>query len=330
MIADCGLRIADWMRITASALVVLGYVHPMLAESAAKFQSEIRNPKSEISTPFLWKVTSPTATAPSYIFGTIHLPRPDVARIPASVAPAFDSADAVYTEIPMDTGTLLSMSAAMFLPDGKKLEDVLPADLYATVLQELTAINPRLPLAPRDRLKIWAFTVSLMTLEDELKHAGVIPLDMLLFQKAAMAGKETGGLETPAEQMAIFDDISEADQITLLRDTLTQLKTARESGINVADQLVASYLSGDLARLEADMKEMEALAGDSELNDRLMDRLLDQRNELMAERIEAKIKADPAKTYFFAMGAAHLYGETGLIALLEAAGFTLTRQAANN
>ncbi len=275
--------------------------------------------------PFLWKITSPGATAPSYVFGTIHLPRPSVARIPDSVAPAFESADAVYTEIPMDMGTLLEMSTALFLPDGKKLEDVIPADLYQAALKELNAINPNLPLAPRDRMKVWAFTVSLATLEDELKHPGVIPLDMLLFQKAAMAGKETGGLETPAEQMAIFEDISPEDQITLLRETLAQVTSARESGINLADQLVESYLSGDLDRLEADMAAMEELAGDTELNSRLMDRLLDQRNLLMAERMVEKIKADPAKTYFFAVGAAHFYGDTGLVALLEAAGFTLTR-----
>lgn len=305
-------------------LLLVGALVPALPLAA---QSKLEDRESKIPPPFLWKVTSPDATAPSYIFGTIHLPRPEVARIPESVAPAFESADAVYTEIPMDMGTLLTMSTALFLPDGKKLADVIPADLYQAVLEELKAINPNLPLAPRERLKIWAFTVSLATLEDELQHPGVMPLDMLLFQKAAMAGQETGGLETPAEQMAIFDDISPEDQITLLRDTLAQLAAARESGVNVADQLVASYLSGDLDRLEADVKEMEKLAGDTELNTRLMDRLLDQRNTLMAERIEQKIQADPAKSNFFAMGAAHLYGETGLIALLEAEGFTLTRQA---
>ncbi len=283
---------------------------------------------AEAADPFLWKIESADSSAPSYIFGTIHLPRPEVARIPESVAPAFESADAVYTEIPMDIGTMLEMSTALFLPDGKKLEDVLPADLYQDVLDEMKAVAPSMTLAPRDRMKVWAFTVSLATLEDELKHPGVIPLDMLLFQKAAMTGKETGGLETPAEQMAIFEDISPEDQITLLRDTLAQLAAARESGVNVADQLVASYLSGDLARLEADMDEMEELAGDSELNSRLMDRLLDKRNALMAERIVQNIEAAPAKTNFFAVGAAHLYGDTGLVALLEGAGFTVTRQAA--
>lgn len=282
---------------------------------------------SELPAPFLWKIESPGASAPSYLFGTIHLPRPDVARIPEAVEPAFRAADAVYTEIPMDTPTLMEMSMKLFLPDGQKLEDVLPPDVYQAALAELDAMEFDVPLAPRDRLKIWAFTVSLATLEDELRHPGVIPLDMLLFQRAAMAGKETGGLETAEEQLAIFEDISEEEQVTLLRDTLTQLSDARESGENFTDALVASYQSGDLDRLEADVAKSMAL-GESELTDRLMDRLLNQRNVLMAERMEAKIQAAPDQSSFFAVGAAHLYGETGVIALLEKSGATLTREAA--
>ncbi len=277
--------------------------------------------------PFLWKIESPGATAPSYLFGTIHLPRPDVARIPDSVAPAFQSADAVYTEIPMDTGTLIEMSTKLFLPSGTTLEDVLPVDVYQAALDELKAMDFDAPLAPRDRMKIWAFTVSLATLEDELQYPGVIPLDMLLFQRAAMAGKETGGLETADEQLAIFEDISEEDQIVLLRDTLEQLATARESGENLTDELVASYQSGDLDRLEADVAKSMAV-GQSELTDRLMDRLLNQRNVLMAERMEQKIKARPEKSFFFAVGAAHLYGNEGVISLLERTGAKLSREAA--
>ena len=280
------------------------------------------------SAPFLWKIESSKASVPSYLLGTIHLPRPEVARIREDVEPAFDAADAVYTEIPMDTGTLLAMSTKLFLPDGKTLEDVVPPDVYQAALDELKAMKFDAPLAPRDRMKIWAFTVSLATLEDELRYAGVVPLDMLLFQKAAMAGKVTGGLETADEQLAIFEGISEEDQVALLRDTLRQLADARESGENFTDQLVESYQSGDLDRLEADVAKMTA-PGESELTDRLMERLLDQRNVLMAERMAAKIEAAPDQSNFFAVGAAHLYGEKGVISLLEKAGLTLVRQTAS-
>ncbi|MGC1480107.1 MAG: TraB/GumN family protein [Chthoniobacterales bacterium] len=309
------------MRILAASLGLrLGW---LLA--AVVVGSSLRAVAEEVPPPFLWRIESPGAEAPSFLYGTIHLPRPELARIRDNVAPAFESADAVYTEIPMDAATLLAMSTKLFLPDGKTLKDVLPPDVYEAALAELDAMEFDVPLAPRDRMKIWAFTVSLATLEDELRNPGMIPLDMLLFQRAAMAGKETGGLETAEEQLAIFEDISEEDQIALLRDTLAQLATARETGVNFTDQLVDSYLSGDLERLETDVTAM-TLPGKSELTDRLMIRLLDQRNVLMAERMEAKIAGAPEKSFFFAVGAAHLYGEQGVLALLEKSGAELFRE----
>jgi len=45
----------------------------------------------------------------------------------------------------------------------------------------------------------------------------------------------------------------------------------------------------------------------------------------MARRIAAKLRAHPGTGFFFAIGAAHLYGPQGVIALLEKEGFKLTR-----
>jgi uncharacterized protein YbaP (TraB family) len=56
-----------------------------------------------------------------------------------------------------------------------------------------------------------------------------------------------------------------------------------------------------------------------------MDRLLYRRNAIMAERIIKRLRDHPNTSYFFAVGAAHLQGNRGLIAALEKAGFRLTR-----
>jgi len=50
-------------------------------------------------------------------------------------------------------------------------------------------------------------------------------------------------------------------------------------------------------------------------------KLIDERNEVMAERIKVQLGES---TSFFALGASHLAGETGLIARLRAAGYRLT------
>ena len=42
-----------------------------------------------------------------------------------------------------------------------------------------------------------------------------------------------------------------------------------------------------------------------------------RRNERMAERMNALIRADPSQVFFFAFGAAHFHGERSVPALLE-------------
>jgi uncharacterized protein YbaP (TraB family) len=56
-----------------------------------------------------------------------------------------------------------------------------------------------------------------------------------------------------------------------------------------------------------------------------MDRLRYRRNATMAGRIVRRLREHPDVSWFFAVGAAHLQGDRGLIAALEKAGFRLTR-----
>ena len=60
---------------------------------------------------------------------------------------------------------------------------------------------------------------------------------------------------------------------------------------------------------------------DDRLYREVMDRLLDQRNRRMAERLAPVLKQGKA---FIAVGAAHLPGEAGLLYLLEKAGYRVT------
>jgi uncharacterized protein YbaP (TraB family) len=83
--------------------------------------------------------------------------------------------------------------------------------------------------------------------------------------------------------------------------------------------MIRAYLARDIAALaEAGMKHKPD-------NDRLyrsvMDRLLTRRNARMATRLGPILKDGGA---FIAVGAAHLPGESGLLNLLEKAGYRVT------
>lgn len=272
----------------------------------------------------MWKIES-AGHKPSWIFGTIHLQRPDVAALAPAVLDAVDKADAVYTELPMNTETILGLTPKLMIPNGRTLGDLLGAQLTADLAAELKATNPALTLTPLEHMKPWAVAASLIELDDQLKYPGTLPLDVVIFQRAAMAGKEVGGLETPDEQLAIFEDLTAAEQATLVRDTITQLRAVRATGRIPSDILAELYLAGDLDKLVAELMKWDAASGDTKFNEQLMERLLYHRNAIMAERIEKKLHEHPQTSFLFAVGAAHLQGPRGLLAALEKAGYRLTR-----
>ena len=72
--------------------------------------------------------------------------------------------------------------------------------------------------------------------------------------------------------------------------------------------------------MQSQMGEMEP-----ELAKRIEEALLTVRNRRMADRIAAMLKKPGAGPRFFAIGAGHLYGETGVVRLLQDAGLAVER-----
>ena len=57
-------------------------------------------------------------------------------------------------------------------------------------------------------------------LEQQLNNPGALPMDAQLYQRAATIGKGTGGLETFLEQMQYFDNLTQAEELKMLSDTV--------------------------------------------------------------------------------------------------------------
>jgi uncharacterized protein len=269
--------------------------------------------------PLLWRIEG---TKPSYVFGTIHLSNPQVTKLAPATQKAVESADALFTEIPMDMADQLKMSMAMM--GAESLSQVLPKDLYTRAEAELKRINPAMTLKPLENLKIWALAMLITMLEEQMKNPGAMPLDAILFAKAKGDGKEVGGIETLDEQLKVFETFSKDDQIVMLTATLDDVERARKEGRSPLAEMQKAYLTGDLEQLDKTMNEW--MTGmEPKLLERFLEALFTKRNQLMAERIAAKLKSAPDKSQFFAIGAGHLIGDTGVLKLLEKQGLKLTR-----
>lgn len=286
--------------------------------------AEEKTPASQ-SKPLLWRIEG---SKPSYVLGTIHLSNPAVAKIDPSVDEAIAASDVVLTEIPFDAQTLAAAAKDMFLPDGAKLADVLPEDLHREIGAELERILPSFGPGAIERMKIIYATVMLCMLEDQLKHPRSAPLDKRIEKRAAALGKKTGGLETIAEQVAALNAFTTGEQTTMLRDALRLIREKRKVGTDPITELVVAYRSGDLAAVDTVVNE-QMRSTDKAVSEKFIRVLLTERNHRMVERAIAKMKAEPDKAFFFAVGAGHLLGEEGVLRLLEKAGFKVVRAEAN-
>lgn len=290
----------------AIALLAGMAIVPAPADTVAG--TAVRDDWRQYTRGLLWRVES-SGRAPSYLFGTIHSSDPRVLALPTPVKQAFERSASFTMEMVTDGSALVAMAETMFLGDGQTLKQLTGEALYAEIRDALAARG--LPDFGLEKQKPW---VVLMTLSTPPSRGGMF-LDLALQLQATMAGKPVHGLESMGEQLAVFDELPVEDQVALLRETV---KAQRESEAQL-EALTRAYLTRDLAELMATVERFRP--GDARLYNTLMQRLLDDRNRRMAERMEARLAEGDA---FIAVGAAHLPGRDGLLALLASRGYRLT------
>jgi hypothetical protein len=279
--------------------------------------------------PLLWRIEGPV---PSYLYGTIHIPDQRVLAIPDVVKKALAVSDAVYTEIPFDSNSLQTAAGAGQLPESQDLRKVVGDAVFERFLkvfagglgnsfppaavQLLTPVLSRMtPFAAAEQLELIEYVPDLL--------AGQLPLDLKLYNDAVQAGKETGGIETLEEQTSILNSVSMEDQTKLLVAALDEIEHPKPGEENPIHRLVNLYLAGDLVPLAAELNKEDP--EEQILGKQFQTRLLDDRNVRMADRIAAKCSTNKTRSYFFAVGAAHYAGETGIVNQLMKKGLKVTR-----
>lgn len=268
--------------------------------------------QAETATPFgkglLWKVEGATGR-PNYVFGTVHSDDPRVAQPPAPVAEALRGARVFIMEMLFTEANIGTMAQAMFASDGRSLQSRLTAAEYATAVRAFAQRG-----IPEQVVQTMAPWAAMATLSIPPSQGGM-PLDLVLYSSAVSAGKPAQGIETAAEQLAMFTTMTEADQLALLKLTLQDLPRQKQ----LYDELFRLYVQRDLAGV---MKFSERYGPkDPALAKRMMNSMIDVRNARMADRVQNELRTGGA---FVAVGAMHLPGEKGILNLLKQRGYKLS------
>jgi len=258
----------------------------------------------------LWEVSGEGAGS-AYLFGTIHSEDPGVLQLAEPVQQAFEASQAVVLEMLLDVDAMVYSSTAMLMMDGRTLSGIVGQPLFSRISR---AIQSRgIPEVVLDRMQPWAAAV---TLSMPAPETGQV-LDAMLYKNALQQGKAVYGLETVQEQLHVFESMSEADQVILLKDAVENF-SAMDA---MHAELLAAYKQRDLNGLMA-ISEASMQTGDQRLADEFQQHLIVDRNHRMAERMRQYLQQGKA---FIAVGALHLPGEEGLLNLLEQRGYTVRR-----
>jgi uncharacterized protein YbaP (TraB family) len=258
----------------------------------------------------LWEISGNGLEKESYIFGTIHLLCQDDVNITPDIQQALDNSDQIVLELDFDDPTMTAkIQQLAMLSDGQNLKDLLTEEEYS-LLNEFFQENIGMPLDNMSMLK--PFLLMSMIIPSALECAPG-SYELTLTKLAGDAEKEVLGLETVEEQMGAIDSFSQAELAEMLLETVENFD---ETKLEFA-QMVEVYKKNDanaLHELIQDSMEENSIENFDEV-------MLNNRNKIWIGRIEAFAKEKPT---FFAVGGGHLGGEQGVLALLKAAGFTLT------
>ena len=261
----------------------------------------------------LFRVDAPGKPS-SWVFGTLRSNDPRVVTLTPAAATALAQARRLAPEMLLSRAELPEYFAAAQLEGGARLADYFDD---ATLARIRTALGAALP--PEDvfaRLKPWA--VLLLLAEPADGQAGPT-MDEALIARARRQRIRAFGLELPDEQVATFDTIPVESQVALVRWTLDR----RELLALDRERAVVAWLDRDLARLAALTRAPDhadpAMAPHFA---QLWRHLVDNRSVLMAHRLFLPLREGRV---FVAVNAVHLYGSTGLLALIRAQGYRIVR-----
>ncbi|MCB1483522.1 MAG: TraB/GumN family protein [Hyphomicrobiaceae bacterium] len=269
-----------------------------------------------------WKIEKAGAP-PSYLFGTMHLSDTRITTLSPAVSDAFTHAKVLALEVgDLSPGALMAAmttsKADLIYTDGTSLAQKLSKDEFEKV--KTVVASSGMPVQFADLMKPWLVGSLLAVSDCERRQvaSGVKVLDMQLADKAKAASIPVTGLESIEQQLTAMSSVPENEQIQMLR---VSLKFADRSD-DMMETVLQLYLKRDMgAAMPFQYVLAEKMGIPKSAFANFEKSLLVDRNARMETAAAPLIDKGGA---FIAVGALHLSGKTGLVALLREAGYTVT------
>lgn len=294
------------------------------SDPAAHAEILARAAATENATAILWRIER-AGKAPSHLFGTMHLTDERIANVSPAVKAALGSARRLLLEVDADdlsaAGFMKAFASArplLTFTDGRRLEQLLSEAEYNKTVGILERAG--LPAQVAGAFRPWVASMMLALSECERLRAaqGEAPLDLRLGREAKAKGIPVAGLETLEQQFRAMASVPEPDQVALLRAGLAMYDRIDD----MLETTVQLYLKRHLGAVWPLQLALAAKVGvAAKAFDSTEASLIVERNLRMRDKAVEALRDGGV---MIAVGALHLPGKQGLVALLRAAGYTVT------
>jgi uncharacterized protein YbaP (TraB family) len=260
-----------------------------------------------------WRISGNGLKQPSYIYGTMHVSDKRVFNFGNKANKAFAESKAFAMEVDPEKAMSITTLAKMMMTDGTTISSLIPDSDYhfldslvtATTGMGMMVYNSLEPIIVSSILDEYSMG---MNISDTTNMADF--MDMYFYKNAQKAKKKIIGIETIDEQIAVLHSLNYKEQAELLIQSIQEVKS---SAANSDKDLLKYYVSQDLDSILLNSDE-------EQMPPKFFKALVTDRNIRMADRIAVFIQKAPT---FIAIGALHLPGDGGVIALLRKKGFVV-------
>lgn len=272
----------------------------------------------------LWRATRGDTTIT--LFGTYHFEHERTAAHLAALTPLIDAADAVYLEVSNDDqnrlqGELAVDPSIMFITEGPTLPDLLGDEDWDRLTEEMQARSIPAFMAAKFKPFWAAMMLGIGPCEARKSLTSDSGIDKQIGDYANEIGNPSRSLEDFRKLFTLFDSFPQEEQLDMIRLMFAWSGDADD----LAYTLRQRYLAQEIALIWEFSRFISLAFGgpDAEAEFELFEKqLLIERNHGWMEVLR---RDATGKSVFLAVGAAHLPGEHGVLNLLHADGFDITR-----
>ena len=144
-------------------------------------------------------------------------------------------------------------------------------------------------------------------------------IDAVLAQTGRDEKKRVVSLETPEMQLNLLQMKNSQETIAFVEDSLAELETGRS--LKMLNRIAKIWADADYSEMARFDEWCECL--NTEIEREVMKRALDDRNPALAEHIDTLHQS--GKQVFAAVGSLHMFGASGLPALMVKRGYQVER-----